>query len=161
MTRALEELYLTQAQMRDIRGRPTLTIPSDFISEIDLERRDMTEGRSAFSEAAERMDEYAQAPRDPGAEDRVLRERRGLAPGGDMPVLMTGADLLNGTSGRTTIPQGFAVGSTVRHPQYGLGTVIRSSGIGDKRRVTVHFHDDDHEQTFVQSKAPLQPVGTR
>ena len=46
---------LTQAQMRDIRGRPTLTIPSDFIGEIDLERRDMTgdEGRAGFRRLVE------------------------------------------------------------------------------------------------------------
>jgi DNA helicase-2/ATP-dependent DNA helicase PcrA len=38
-------------------------------------------------------------------------------------------------------PRGFAVGSSVRHPTYGRGTVVRREGDGDDAKLTVSFPD--------------------
>jgi DNA helicase-2/ATP-dependent DNA helicase PcrA len=48
---------------------------------------------------------------------------------------------------------------TVRHPQYGLGTIIDVDGFAKNRKVTVQFREGDRRQTFVVAKSPLQPVG--
>ena len=50
---------------------------------------------------------------------------------------------------------------TVRHPQYGNGTVVEIGGYSKRRTVTVVFDDDDRRQTWVADKCPLQPIGMR
>ena len=72
--------------------------------------------------------------------------------------LTTGAELLKGTSAEVAIPQCFNVGSTVRHPRFGVGQVIEAHGAGKMRIVTVEFKQGNRE-SFVASKSPLQPVG--
>ena len=54
---------------------------------------------------------------------------------------------------------GFTVGMSARHPQYGVGKVVKISGVARNRLITVQFDDDGRTQTFVADKNPLQPVG--
>ena len=141
MTRAREELYLTQTAQRTFQGNTRATIPSGFIREVAPIVRD----RHQQITAPQTRIEFE--PR------RVAKER----PAGQ-PLLTTAADLLKGKNTEAEIPQGFAIGSKVRHPRYGVGTVIEMSGMSRRRMVTVRFRDD-REQTFVAEKSPLQPVG--
>ncbi|MEQ9066774.1 MAG: ATP-dependent DNA helicase, partial [Gimesia chilikensis] len=77
------------------------------------------------------------------------------------PLLMTGADLLKQTPEAAELPQGFSVGMRVRHPRYGVGTVMGISGFARKRMVTVLFDEMEEGQTFVAAHCPLQPLGLR
>ena len=79
----------------------------------------------------------------------------------ERPLLMTGADLLKDSPQAAEIPQGFSVGMRVRHPRYGVGTVMGISGYARKRMVNVLFDDADEPQTFVAAHCPLQPLGLR
>ena len=152
MTRAREELHLSWAQRRTLRGQERLTIPSPFLSEF---------------EAVPTADPYASASTEVehaslAADRQASRRKESAAPVtlGDLKSqLKTGADLLNGTSSSVDLPSGFAVGSQVRHPRYGVGTVTEVSGYGQRRTVTVQFCDDGRRQDFVVSKSPLQPIG--
>ena len=73
---------------------------------------------------------------------------------------MTGADLLAGAAARAAeLPLGFALGMAVRHPQYGVGRVVKIGGFAKNRTITVEFDDDGRSETFVTGKNPLQPVG--
>ena len=72
--------------------------------------------------------------------------------------LMTGADLLNGTLRDDQSVSAFQVGMKVRHPQYGMGTVIVADGAGRLGRVTVEFSSGE-QRSYVLAKCPLQPVG--
>ena len=47
----------------------------------------------------------------------------------------------------------------VRHPRYGLGTVVDVSGYSRMRTVTVDFDADQRRESFIAAKCPLQPVG--
>jgi DNA helicase-2/ATP-dependent DNA helicase PcrA len=77
----------------------------------------------------------------------------------ERPLLMTGADLLAGAPSRAAeVPLGFAMGMSVRHPQYGLGRVVKIGGFAKNRTITVEFDDDGRNETFVAGKNPLQPV---
>jgi len=161
MTRAEEELYLTQTIQRDHRGRLQQSIPSLFLTETTFAMNDRTlDGPDPWDELL--------SPRVEGRESRVesqkeddsaclIAAKRQATAG---TSLMTGADLLNGTSAPAAIGSGFAVGMTVRHPRYGNGTVRDVGGYSKRRTVTVEF-DDGRQETFIADKSPLQPVGLR
>jgi DNA helicase-2/ATP-dependent DNA helicase PcrA len=147
MTRARERLYLTQTTQRNFRGRSLHTIPSDFLSELECTLVAGDDGHSiapAWSTVHE--------PRGAGERRRPLEFDGRLK-------LTTAADLLNGSRTSVDLPQGFALGMQVRHPRYGLGTVVDVGGFGQRRTVTVTFADGDRKETFVASKSPLQPAG--
>jgi DNA helicase-2/ATP-dependent DNA helicase PcrA len=150
MTRAQERLYLTRARVRQVRGRAMPTIPSSFLSElkpvITYQEEDSEEGES-------------QLPAQSVGERTVETGERPAAAAVDASLVMTAADLLNGTRKTAEIPTGFAAGMTVRHPRYGLGTIISVSGMSRNQTLTVEFHGDGKQKTFVASKSPLQPVG--
>ena len=152
MTRAKERLFLTQTVQRAFRGRTLHTIPSHFVTELDCTLRVMDEPEAV-----------APAWQPPTAAQEDARRRRTDAPldFGSKPLLTTAADLLRGTSQAAALPQGFALGSQVRHPRYGLGTVVDVGGFGQRRTVTVSFRDGEEERVekFVAAQSPLQPVG--
>ena len=75
--------------------------------------------------------------------------------------LTTGAALESGAAGKVELSLGFAVGMQVRHPRYGLGTVIETSGLAKNRMVVVEFATDARRESFVAAKCPLQPIGLR
>jgi DNA helicase-2/ATP-dependent DNA helicase PcrA len=147
MTRARERLYLTQTTQRNFRGRSLHTIPSDFLAELEY-----TPVRE--DDARPTAPAWSALP-----ESRSGAEPRRPLDSGSKLKLTTAADLLNGTRTAASLPQGFALGMQVRHPRYGLGTVVDVGGFGARRTVTVTFADGARRQTFMASKSPLQPVG--
>lgn len=155
MTRAMQRLYLTQTVQRELRGRPLFTISSEFLAEMQLVHRDRTSEESqpeSFLIETEHRDDNSQTESSPSRRRRSRESR---------PLLTTGAALLNGNAEPATLPQGFAVGMEVRHPRYGLGTIVNVSGFAKNRTLTVEFHEGDRTETFVAAKCPLQPVGMR
>ncbi|MGH7127358.1 MAG: ATP-dependent helicase, partial [Planctomycetaceae bacterium] len=159
MTRAMQQLALTQTWIREFRGRRSRSIPSEFLREMELEQVDHAEPlveQTAWDGDAASAD----APDADGDEDSApaVRDEPPVSRSAGRPHLTTGAELLNGTAGRASLPQGFCVGMLVRHPQYGPGRVVDVGGFGPRRTATVEF-DDGHRQTFIQSMSPLQPIG--
>ncbi|MGE3314742.1 MAG: ATP-dependent helicase [Planctomycetaceae bacterium] len=168
MTRAEERLYLTHTQLRDFRGQRMISIPSSFLRETEFVAREVPFAESAPDDFDELDSESGSEFSDEHGEDvsDSSESKPAIAPAEKPLRLMTGADLLQngGESGSATGPQlpiGFAIGMTVRHPRYGLGTVVNLGGFAKRRTVTVEFRDDGHSETFVAAKCPLQPVGAR
>ncbi len=151
MTRARHELHLSWAERRTVRGQERCTIPSLFLGEV--ESVSMQGGATGYVDDDPLP--VAQRP----ATGSFLREETPLTFGDLKSRLKTGADLLNGTRSSVELPMGFALGSRVRHPRYGVGVVIDVSGFGPRRTVKVQFESDDREQIFVAAQSPLQPVG--
>lgn len=158
ITRAMQRLYLTSSRCRDLHGRSMPTIPSDFLSEIDLVQTDGTTLTEMlpFTSPASTLEKHGIAANDLAAIRAALNARNS-----DLPKLMTGAALLSGSNASASLPFNFPIGSSVRHPRYGLGTVISAGGYGQRRTVSVEFEEQDRTETFIVSKCPLQPVGTR
>jgi len=78
------------------------------------------------------------------------------------PLLMSGADLLAGGKPSGSVnPNRFSEGMLVRHPRYGLGTIVEISRVTARTNVTVKFTHEDRIQTFIAEKSPLQPVGVK
>lgn len=167
ITRARERLILTHTQRREMHGRTLSTITSDFLRELIVERT--STANSSFSVpddgsfgdhhddfAIESNDASFAAPR--SSHDwptKTSKRRKPLS----KPKLTTGASLEAGSSQDVAIPMGFSIGMQVRHPRYGLGTVVDVSGFSRMRTVTVDFDVDQRRESFVVAKCPLQPVG--
>lgn len=150
MTRARRQLFLTQTAVREFRGSRQSTIPSEFLAETDFVVTDCRTFAGYFEPPAGRA-----PPQQPHQQDEI-------PPNPPHPRrLTTAAALLEGSHEAAEVPLGFAVGMSVRHPQYGLGRVVQISGYARRRMVTVEFQQDDRTQTFVASRCPLQPVAVR
>jgi len=117
MTRAMERLHLSCARSRQVFGQRRVAQPSRFLEELP---------RTAVEVSGD-MDRSLPAPA--RFEFGRARERDWTPP----PM-------------HTTVPAGAAVmageyrpGVKVRHPLFGVGTVVRSEGAGDDLKLTVAF----------------------
>ena len=114
MTRAMEQLHLSWARSRQVFGQRRLSEPSRFLAEIPREGLELSGGlgvpAAARRAGSRREPEWAQS------------RSRPLAPAGPAPD----ADLLR-------------PGVRVRHPLFGVGTVLRREGGGDDLKLTVSF----------------------
>jgi len=160
MTRAEKRLYLTETRVRSIHGRLTPTIASPFLRELICE----PVNHSSFGDSAAAWKRVMDgAPDDEDRQDEPPEEATiqvaAPPPAPSFPKLMTGAALLEGEGTAIKLPFGFAIGQQVRHPRYGRGVVTTIGGFGPRRTVTVQFQEDARQETFVASKAPLQPIG--
>jgi DNA helicase-2/ATP-dependent DNA helicase PcrA len=162
MTRAKQRLFLTQTRLRTFRGRTLASIPSLFASELEATRVDESHGtpqvyfdRDAFNEPEEPTEAA-----DPPVDAPAMSKNASVAEA--RPLLMSGADLLNGGKPSGTVnPNRFGEGMLVRHPRYGLGTIVEISRVTSRTNVTVKFTHEDRIQTFIAEKSPLQPVGVK
>jgi DNA helicase-2/ATP-dependent DNA helicase PcrA len=112
MTRAMEHLSITWAQSRQVFGQRRLAEPSRFLSEIPRDRVEATGGgRAAAGTLPFRH------PRPAAAYDR-----------GPVAAPFDAAPLSS-----------IRPGARVRHPLFGVGTVLRSEGAGDDLKLTVSF----------------------
>lgn len=153
ITRAEQHLYLTQTRERSLRGRPWRTITSDFLKEIDVEVKDQADN---MFDTKSHFDEFVESVKRGEVDTDALK-----AATPTRPLLMTGADLLKEIPEAADLPQGFSVGMRVRHPRYGVGTVMAMSGYARKRTLTVIFDNEEESQTFMAAHCPLQPLGLR
>ena len=114
MTRAMERLHLSFASSRQVFGQRRVSEPSRFLTEIPRERLEVTgESRMAPS--------WAPPRRPPGAPAAVARGRR------------------RGPVRRPRASGEIRPGARVRHPLFGVGTVVRREGAGDDLKLTVSF----------------------
>jgi DNA helicase-2/ATP-dependent DNA helicase PcrA len=112
MTRAMERLYLSWARSRQVFGQRRLSDPSRFLAEVPQDRLERSGG-----EAAARA--FRRGTGRPGREP-------GAAPAIDPP----------GPAPETTA---LRPGVRVRHPLFGVGTVLRREGDGPELKLTVSF----------------------
>jgi DNA helicase-2/ATP-dependent DNA helicase PcrA len=172
ITRAKERLVLTHTQRREMRGRTLSSITSDFLRELRVEHKNCC-GNGSIDSSSEgvSVDPYARNPYDDdmrgGDTPRSFgsaRRNSGSKSAGrrhdkSKLHLTTAAALESGSKESVAVPFGFAIGMQVRHPRYGLGTVVDVSGFSRMRTVTVDFAAEDRRESFIVAKCPLQPVG--
>jgi DNA helicase-2/ATP-dependent DNA helicase PcrA len=121
LTRAMQRLYLTHAESRRIFGRTSYRDPSRFLSELPPEALEDVRPRISVSRPLYAAPGPAIVRRGPAAEAAETRRRsRAAAPvaGEDVPMRL---------------------GTRVRHPKFGEGTILRFEGSGESRQVHVNF----------------------
>jgi DNA helicase-2/ATP-dependent DNA helicase PcrA len=138
MTRARERLTLSWARSRGVFGQRRLSERSRFLDEIPAHLVDET-GARMDSPRPWRDDVPVFARRRPGLER--AREEPAAAP----------------VAGVGAAPALYKPGARVRHPLFGVGTVLRSEGSGDDLKLTVSFPAVGAKR-LVARFAGLEPV---
>lgn len=128
MTRAMKQLYLCHAKMREFRGSLNYCVPSTFLDELPREVQfgDTSVARNRRLGAA---DTY-RAKADAAAKDWADTGARPFLP----PKKPDPKPLPAGTPNT-----GIAVGTQVQHTKYGRGHVIEVSGFNKMKRVKIRF----------------------
>jgi DNA helicase II / ATP-dependent DNA helicase PcrA len=158
MTRARKSLTLTRAVYRRIFGNEQQmrqSLPSRFLAEIPSELVDTVRG--SLAEIGEKR-RYEPDPEYSYSADEFLRRVRGLAPGtpparrASSPSSFRAPALKRGATANPML------GRKVRHPEYGVGTVVGVEGDeDDDRRVSVSFPGRGTKK-FIEKYAQLQPA---
>jgi DNA helicase-2/ATP-dependent DNA helicase PcrA len=129
MTRAMQRLYLSWAQSRQVFGQRRLTERSRFLDEVDTERLEVSGLRAA-----------ARSTKPPRREASPVWSGARVA----VPPVPPGLEELR-------------PGVRVRHPLFGVGTVLRREGDGEDVKLTVSFPGVGAKK-LVARYAGLEPV---
>ncbi|MGE6755890.1 DNA helicase PcrA [Rossellomorea sp. NPDC071047] len=134
ITRAEEQLYLTNAQMRTLFGQTKMNPVSRFIQEIPADLLDdvMAEKKSAFTPFGKSA---AKAPTRPAPRKPVSR-----------PVQTT-------TGGESVAWQ---VGDKAQHKKWGTGTVVSVKGSGDSVELDIAFPSPMGIKRLLAKFAPIE-----
>jgi len=158
MTRARKTLTLTRAVYRRIFGNEQqlrASQPSRFLAEIPSELVDTAGGSMAEIGQTRRYEpdpEYSYS-----AEEFVRRVRGGpAAPRSSAPRQRSETPSFGRSASRRT-PADPMLGRKVRHPEFGIGTVVGVEGDEDDRRLSVSFPGRGTKK-FVERYAQLQPA---
>ncbi len=157
ITRAMQNLTLTQTSERVFRGQRRTTITSPFLMELrDSVHRELTQHQVAPVSRAD-------------IDERLLAARQRFEAAqkrSDRKLVMTASELAArqalpevNTTDDSTPTFAFHPGMLVRHPRYGRGTVMELSGGSHRATVSVQFENSGEVQTFVAARCPLQPIG--
>jgi len=143
MTRAMKELYLCHARLREFRGQALYAVPSMFLEELppDVEHTDLAAGkntaRAAIDEWRVKAGVTGAGWADPHARPRKVE-----------PIRPTIPDPPDGD---------YAAGQVVQHEEYGVGKITDVTGFGALRRIRIRFAAAG-EKTFVADKVKLKVV---
>ena len=158
MTRARKTLTLTRAVYRRVFGNEQqlrASEPSRFLAEIPSELVDTVRGSMAEIGETRRYEpdpEYSYS-----ADEFLRRVRRGTVPAARQPQRSSPAS----NFGRAPIRRGAnanpLLGQKVRHPQYGVGTIVDVEGDDEDRRLSVTFPGRGTKK-FVERYAQLQQL---
>jgi DNA helicase-2/ATP-dependent DNA helicase PcrA len=159
MTRARQSLTLTRAVYRRVFGNEQqmrASLPSRFLGEIPSELVDTVRGSMAEIGQSRR---YEPDPEYSYSAEEFLRRVRGN------PIPTTKAPARRAAAASSFARPAFKKGGTadpllgqkVRHPEYGVGTVVGVEGEDDDRRLSVSFPGRGTKK-FVERYAQLQQI---
>ncbi|MBT2687754.1 DNA helicase PcrA [Bacillus sp. ISL-47] len=121
ITRAEEELFITNAQMRTLFGRTNMNPPSRFIKEIPAELLDGLE-----PERAKKPSPFGSSPfGSPGASRQAQPQRKAVV---RPSTSNTGGDDID-----------WKVGDKAQHGKWGTGTVVSVKGAGEGTELDIAF----------------------
>src|SRR5271157_2051480 len=161
MTRAKTTLTLTRAVYRRIFGNEQqlrASSPSRFLSEIPSELVETARGSMAEMGETRR---YEPDPEYSYSADEFLRRARGVKSPPVQSTQRRAAASINPSFSRSALKRGAKadplLGTKVRHPEYGVGTVVGVEGEQEDRRLSVSFPGRGTKK-FVERYANLQQL---
>src|SRR6266853_843210 len=157
MTRARKSLTLTRAVYRRIFGNEQqlrASLPSRFLAEIPSELVETVRGSMAEIGQTRRYEpdpEYSYSP------EEFLRRVRGQSVPPSAPRRSTGSTAYVRPAVRRGADANPLLGQKVRHPNYGVGTIVGVEGDDEDRRVSVSFPGRGTKK-FVERYAQLEQM---
>ncbi|MDX2479946.1 MAG: UvrD-helicase domain-containing protein [Desulfuromusa sp.] len=148
MTRAMQRLYLSHARRRRVYGTYQFNPPSRFLTEIPPELLTDFESAETGIEMPETVHNLASLA-------DLVAEKETTLPS-ETKVTATQCQVAN----RERIPDdagSLRLGARVRHVKFGIGTVRRLEGSGDKQKVIVYFNSVGSKKLLLKF-AGLMPV---
>lgn len=133
ITRAREQLVLSFAERRYRFGELVFARPSMFLAELDKDTLQVT---------GQVMRGAGGSPSRPAAPPRPQR------PQGSSYSQIPSSESYSQTSGSGGAPS-LRVGQRVRHPMFGVGTVMGLSGVGQQAKATVQFGNGQRKQLML------------
>jgi DNA helicase-2/ATP-dependent DNA helicase PcrA len=127
LTRARERLYLSRSAVRSAWGAPQQYPPSRFLDEVPATLVEWKRAQSAFQNVAS-----------PSAASRIS-QRPGVRSAGNRPVIALNP------------------GDRVTHDSFGLGTVVRMEGEGDKTIAHIDFRSEGTKRLLLRY-APVEKL---
>jgi ATP-dependent DNA helicase UvrD/PcrA len=160
MTRARNSLTLTRALYRRIFGNEQqmrASMPSRFLAEVPAELVDTVRGSMAEIGESRR---YEPDPEYSYSAEEFVRRARGIAPPAQRAPQRR-ASTPSPSFGSSAFKRGKnadpLLGQKVRHPEYGVGTVVGVEGEDEDRRLSVSFPGRGTKK-FVERYAQLQQL---
>src|SRR5580658_7336125 len=158
MTRARTSLTLTRAVYRRIFGNEQqmrASLPSRFLAEIPGELVETVRG--SMAEIGEKR-RYEPDPEYSYSADEFLRRVRGKPePIAASPKPARSVSSYSRTPARRGADANPMLGRKVRHPSYGVGTIVGVEGGEEDRRVSVSFPGRGTKK-FIERYAQLEPA---
>jgi DNA helicase-2/ATP-dependent DNA helicase PcrA len=157
MTRARKSLTLTRAVYRRIFGNEQqlrASLPSRFLAEIPSELVETVRGSMAEIGQTRRYEpdpEYSYSP------EEFLRRVRGQSVPASTPRRSTGSSAYSRPPARRGADANPLLGQKVRHPNFGVGTIVGVEGDDEDRRLSVSFPGRGTKK-FVERYAQLEQM---
>lgn len=157
ITRAMQNLTLTQTSERTFRGSRRTTISSPFIPELQgaIQQEASVATPPPITEAL--LDQRLEQARRRFDAARSAIDRKLIMTAAELAARQTLSDPPATDDSLSTLA--FQKGMQVRHPKYGRGVVTELSSGSNRGTVTVQFETGGESHTFVAGRCPLQPVG--
>ena len=157
MTRARKSLTLTRAVYRRIFGSEhqlRASLPSRFLAEIPSELVETVRGSMAEIGQTRRYEpdpEYSYSP------EEFLRRVRGQSVPPTAPRRSAGSSAFTRPAARRGADANPLLGRKVRHPNFGVGTIVGVEGDDEDRRLSVSFPGRGTKK-FVERYAQLEQM---
>ncbi|MBX9679732.1 MAG: UvrD-helicase domain-containing protein [Gemmataceae bacterium] len=156
ITRAMQELYLTHARMREFRGQTLYAVgsmfleelPKEEVKEVDLSCRGGGTRRAKDAWRGPQSSSSSRGWYDAGTFDKPKPDPQ--------PALRMDSPHFIST-GPAGDPSAYAEGMLVQHDSYGLGQIMEISGAGALRKIKIRFNQAGM-RTFIADKAKLTVV---
>ena len=147
ITRAKEQLYMTSAEVRRVFGRTVSYAQSDFINEIKGDLKEYVSGDTNASQTRRNVFGVAgnsyNNPHSLRSSNTFNRK---------MPSESAKSSFNNSSSLNN---QEVSLGRKVKHPKFGVGTIVGINAAGEDKKLTIAF-DNQGIKILMQSLANLE-----
>lgn len=143
ITRAEQQLFITNAQMRTLYGRTSMNPPSRFIKEIPA---DLLEGIEPARKSSPlgSSSSFAGKPRQPQSQPQSQPQRKA--------VMRPATALTGGEEAQ------WKVGDKAEHGKWGIGTVVSVKGNGEGTELDIAFPSPIGVKRLLAKFAPIKQV---
>jgi len=148
ITRAMDQLFITNAELRRTYGGVEFKQPSRFIDEIPPH---LISVKSYYSQ-----DSGSSSSRRNASSSAQRREIPGNSFSSSIQSKNIPETVSHEKNSTPHDPSAFSVREKVRHPKYGTGQIIKIEGAGDNRKLTITF--GKIQKTFLEKYTPLDKL---